>query len=177
MITKYREIEERAIEYVADLMCVAARTAPKAKGVDNLVAMVVKGRVKDQLAEEMRRIAKTTGAHFFERDAICLDKAALVVLLGQKVKPLGVPACGYCGFANCAENEKNNGLCAISIGDLGIAIGSAVSVAAQHHVDNRVMFSIGRAALNLDIFEEDVVKIAYGIPLSISGKNPFFDRT
>jgi uncharacterized ferredoxin-like protein len=37
------------------------------------------------------------------------------------------------------------------------------------------MFSIGKAALNIGIFEEEV-KIAYGIPLSISGKSPFFDR-
>jgi uncharacterized ferredoxin-like protein len=70
---------------------------------------------------------------------------------------------------------KNSGLCAISIGDLGIAIGSAVSVAANHRVDNRVMLSVGRAALNLDFFEEKV-KIAYGIPLNVSGKNPFYDR-
>jgi len=175
MITKSKEIEERTVERVADLMCVAARTAPKGKGIDNLVVMTVKAGTKNQLVDEMRRIAKTTGAQFFERDANCVEKAALVVLMGQKVKPMGVPSCGYCGYANCEENVKNSGLCAISIGDLGIAIGSAVSVAAQHHVDNRIMFSIGRAALNLDMFEEDV-SVVYGIPLSASGKNPFFDR-
>lgn len=176
MIIKSQEIEESALNQVAELMCLSARTAPKGRGVDNLVTMIVKGRVKDQLSEEMRRIAKTTGAQFFERDANCVDKVPLIVLLGQKVKPMGVNPCGFCGYTNCAENAKNNGLCAISIGDLGIAMGSAVSVAANHHVDNRVMFSIGRAALNLEVFEEDVVKVAYGIPLSVSGKSPFFDR-
>jgi len=50
-----------------------------------------------------------------------------------------------------------------------------VSVAADLRVDNRVMYSVGKAALNIGILGEDV-KIAYGIPLSISGKNPFFDR-
>ena len=64
----------------------------------------------------------------------------------------------------------------MSIGDLGIAIGSAVSVAAAHHVDNRVMFSAGKAALNLKLFDDSQVCIAYGIPLSVSGKSPFFDR-
>ncbi|VBB08772.1 Hypothetical protein LUCI_4053 [Lucifera butyrica] len=176
MISKSQELEERMMETVAGLMCVAARTAPKARGVDNLVILTVKAREKDQLVEEMRRIAKSSGAQFFERDALCVEKASLVLLLGQKVQPLGVPACGYCGFDNCAENVKNKGLCAISIGDLGIAVGSAVSTASSHHVDNRVMFSIGKAALNLDLFEEDV-KVAYGIPLSVSGKNPFYDRT
>lgn len=175
MITQSREIEERTVERVADLMCVAARTAPKGRGIDNLVTMTVKARDKDMIAEEMRRIAKIHQMAFFERDAACVDKAALVVLLGQKVKPMGVSPCGYCGWADCAENAKNDGLCAISIGDLGIAIGAAVNVAALHHVDNRVMFSIGRATLNLDVFGEEV-KIAYGIPLSVSGKSPFFDR-
>ncbi len=175
MITKSQEIEERSIERIADLMCVAARTAPKARGVDNLVVMLVKAREKDQLAEEMRKIAAQSGSQFFARDAGCLDKAAAVILLGQKIQPLGVSPCGYCGKGNCADCAKQGGLCAISIGDLGIAIGSAVATAALHHIDNRVMFSVGKAALNLNLFPEDVT-IAYGIPLSIAGKNIFFDR-
>ena len=177
MIIQSRESEQRAIEQVADLMCIAARTAPKARGVDNLIVMVIKGRTKDQLVEEMKKIASASGAQFFERDANCLEKTPLALLLGQRVnKPLGVQPCGYCGYSNCKENTEQSGVCAISAGDLGIALGSAVSIASQHHVDNRIMFSIGRAALNLDIFEEDV-SIAYGIPLSVSGKSPFFDRS
>jgi len=175
MISKSSEIEERAIDRVAELMCLAARTAPKAKGIDNLVVMTVKAGVKDQLADEMRRIAKQSGFQFFERDAGCIEKAHSILILGQKVKPVGVSPCGYCGYSDCKDNTQNGGMCAISVGDLGIALGAAVSVAAHHHVDNRVMFSIGRAALNLAIFEEDV-KVAYGVPLSASGKNPFFDR-
>jgi uncharacterized ferredoxin-like protein len=175
MIIKSKEIEERAVERIADLICVAARTAPKGRGVDNLVVMLIKAREKDQLAEEMRKIAKDTGAQFFDRDAGCLDKAAAVILLGQKVTAMGVTPCGYCGWANCAECAKHNGQCAISVGDLGVAVGSAVATAALHHIDNRVMLSVGKAALNLNLFPEEV-KIAYGIPLSISGKNVFFDR-
>jgi len=175
MITKSQEIEERAVERVADLMCVAARTAPKGRGVDRLVTMVVNAREKDRLAEEMRRIAKESGATFFERDGNCVDQATAVVLLGQRVQPMGVAPCGYCGYANCAECAKGTGMCAISTGDLGIALGSAVSTAAVHHVDNRIMFSIGKAAINIDLFDEEV-KIAYGIPLSVSGKSPFHDR-
>ncbi|MDR3562678.1 MAG: DUF2148 domain-containing protein [Negativicutes bacterium] len=175
MITKSEQIEERAVERIADAMCVAARTAPKAKGTDRLVTMVVNAREKDRLADEMRRIAKDSGPAFFERDAGCLDRSAAVVLLGQRVQPMGVAPCGFCGYADCAACVQGTGMCAISTGDLGIAIGSAVSTAAQHHVDNRVMFSVGKAALNIDLFDDDV-KIAYGIPLSISGKSPFFDR-
>ena len=72
MITKSKEIEERAIERVADSMCVAARTAPKGKGLDNLVTMTVKGGVKNQLVDEMRLIARTSGVQFFDRDATCV---------------------------------------------------------------------------------------------------------
>jgi uncharacterized ferredoxin-like protein len=65
--------------------------------------------------------------------------------------------------------------CAFNTGDLGIAIGSAVSVAMDARVDNRIMFSIGKAVKDMKLLGEEV-KIIYGIPLSIAGKNLFFDR-
>lgn len=175
MIITSQEVEERTVERIADLMCVAARTAPKGKGVDNLVTLIVNGQEKEKLAVEMRRIAQESGMAFFERDANCLDKSAVVVLLGQKVKPMGVKPCGFCGYADCAACGKGTGMCAISIGDLGIAIGSAANSAGFYHADNRVMFSVGKAALNIGLFDGEV-KVAYGIPLSITGKSPFFDR-
>jgi uncharacterized ferredoxin-like protein len=176
MIANGKDMEQRAVEEVAALMCAAARTAPKAKGVDNLVTLVVTGEDKDRLAKEMRRVAEEHSIGFFARDADCVDKSQAVVLLGQRPLPAYVPQCGYCGFADCQENIKNTGVCAISMGDLGIAACSAAAVAALHHIDNRIMFSIGRAALNLKLFDDDQVKEAYGIPLSVSGKSPFFDR-
>jgi uncharacterized ferredoxin-like protein len=175
MIINSQEVEARTVERIADLMCVAARTAPKARGVDNLVTLIVNGQDKDHLSAEMRRIAQESGSQFFERDANCIDKVALVVLLGQKVKPIGVKPCGFCGYADCGECAQGTGMCAISIGDLGIALGSAVNSAALYHADNRVMFSIGKAAINIGLLGEEV-KAAYGIPLSITGKSPFFDR-
>lgn len=175
MISSSQEVEERTVGRIADMMCVAARTAPKGRGIDNLVTLIVTGQDKEKLSAEMRRIAQESGSQFFERDANGIDKAALVVLLGQKVKPLGVKPCGYCGYADCAECAQGTGMCAISTGDLGIALGSAVNTAALYHADNRVMFSVGKAAVSIGLFGEEV-KVAYGIPLSISGKNPFFDR-
>lgn len=177
MITKNAEMEARAVDQVVELMALAARTAPKAKGVDNLVIVAARATAKDQLTSEMRRIVQEDGGlPNFERDAGNVDKAAVVLLLGQRVKPLGPKPCGFCGFKDCEDNLKNSGLCAISIGDLGIALGSAVSVAAAHHVDNRIMFTLGRAAINLNLFDDKEVRVAYGIPISVSGKNPFFDR-
>jgi uncharacterized ferredoxin-like protein len=87
-----------------------------------------------------------------------------------------VKYCGRCGFKDCDEKDKHPGFpCTFNSGDLGIAIDSAVSVAMDHRVDNRVMYTIGQAALEMKILGEEV-KIAFGIPLSVSAKNPFFDR-
>jgi uncharacterized ferredoxin-like protein len=37
------------------------------------------------------------------------------------------------------------------------------------------MYSAGKAAIELGLLGTEV-KVAYGIPLSATGKNPFFDR-
>ena len=79
-----------------------------------------------------------------------------------------------CGFKNCAAKPENVP-CVFNVNDLGIAIGSAVSVAADHRVDNRVMYTVGQAALELGLLGKDV-KIALAIPLTAMSKNPFFDR-
>jgi uncharacterized ferredoxin-like protein len=50
-----------------------------------------------------------------------------------------------------------------------------VSIATDNRVDNRILFTVGLIAVELGLLGGDV-KIAYGIPLSVSGKNPFFDR-
>ncbi|MDR3210388.1 MAG: ferredoxin domain-containing protein, partial [Planctomycetota bacterium] len=59
--------------------------------------------------------------------------------------------------------------------DLGIGTGSAVALAADRRVDNRVMFSAGQAGVNLKLFSPRVTA-ALGIPLSVSKKSPFYDR-
>ena len=83
--------------------------------------------------------------------------------------------CQFCGFENCKACLDAGGKCAYTAMDLGIAIGAAVSVAADARVDNRVMFSAGRAAMEMKLLGEKVCQMV-GIPLSVSGKSPFFDR-
>ena len=65
--------------------------------------------------------------------------------------------------------------CVFNVTDLGIAVGSAVSIAADNRIDNRVMYSAGKGALKAGMLPPDV-RIAYGIPLSISSKSIYFDR-
>ena len=67
------------------------------------------------------------------------------------------------------------GLCGWDALDVGIALGSAAAAAADARVDNRVMFSVGRAARSLGLLGASVT-LVLGIPLSVSGKSPFFDR-
>jgi uncharacterized ferredoxin-like protein len=167
--------ETRALETVAELMCLAARTAPKARGIDNLHMTIVRGKAKDRVTARMREIAVAGDVAFFARDAGGCDAAPLVVLIGTKVAPLGVPQCGYCGFGDCQACAAAGGRCAYNSGDLGIALGSAAAVAAAHHADNRMMFSFGKAAVDLGILAPEV-RIAVGIPLTGTGKSPFFDR-
>ena len=78
-------------------------------------------------------------------------------------------------FFQLEKNKHPDHPCVFNTGDLGIAIGSAASVAMDSRVDSRIMYTVGQALLEMRIFGEEV-KIIYGIPLSISGKNPFFDR-
>ncbi len=175
MIMQSTEIEKRVAMGVAELMVAAARTAPKGCGIDNLELLIIDGAEKESISEELRKITRETGVDFFARDAGNLESSHALVLLGTRIGPIDCPNCGYCGYKDCGENRAHKGICAFNTGDLGIAIGSAVSVAANHRIDNRVLFSAGRAALNLGFFSP-AIKVAYGIPLSVSGKSPFFDR-
>lgn len=175
MIYNNSDAEKRAILTVADLMLAAARTAPKGCGVDNLVSMIIDGKEKDDLSQAMRAIAEETGADFFNRDANNVDACPVVLVLGSYDQPIGLDNCSLCGFKDCAETKKAGANCAFNVNDLGIALGSAVSVAAQHKIDNRIMFSAGKAAMRLS-YLPDNVRVALAIPLSVSAKSIFFDR-
>lgn len=177
MFLKNNEAESGGVKQAAKAMCVAARTAPKGKGVDNLVTAIVgEGEEKEKLIAKMKDLAEEWELPFFARDAENIANADALVLLGTKVEALGIPECGYCGFANCKEQEQSDkGVCAFNTGDLGIAIGSAVSKAADLRVDNRVLYTAGRTAVELGLLGDEV-EVAYGIALNAAGKNIFFDR-
>ena len=99
-----------------------------------------------------------------------------MILMGTKIDPLRLKICGMCGYADCDEKDKHPEIpCVFNTGDLGIAIGSAVSVAMDNRVDNRIMYTVGQAVKLMGLLPEEY-KIIYGIPLSVSSKNVFFDR-
>ena len=175
MAKNSRDAETEGVLHVANLMCVAARTAPKARGIDNIVSIVLTDKEKDSFARKMEEFGKRTErAAGFARDANCVRQAQAVVLIGTKFDPAGLD-CGFCGFDNCKKCDEARSRCAHNSGDLGIAVGSAVSIASNHRVDNRVMYTVGWTSVEGKILGEKV-KMVLGIPLSASGKNIFFDR-
>ena len=176
MIYHSDELEMEAVLDAARRMCAAARTAPKAKGIDHIVTMVLTGADKDRVADELERLSAPLGYGFFMRDAGNVRAAAALVLIGGREGSRGLnEGCRHCHFDNCADCAEKGGVCVYDPMDLGIAIGSAVVAAADDRVDNRVLFSAGRAAMSLGLMGEDA-RMVMGIPLSVRGKNPFFDR-
>lgn len=171
------DIRRETLLGIAEKMLIAARTAPKGRGVDNLVISMAEKDIIELIAAKMKEMAQNgVAGNFFIRDANNILLCDALVLIGTSINPLGLKYCGMCGFKDCEEKKMHpDHPCAFNTGDLGIAIGSAVSVAMEARVDNRVMFSVGMAARELKLLGDEV-KIVYGIPLSSSGKNPFFDR-
>ena len=171
------DIRKKAILEVAEKMCIAARTAPKARGKDYMVISIAGEDEIKKISDYMLKMkGEMNLPHFFERDAINILSAQYMVIIGTKIQSLGLPLCGMCGYKNCEEKDRYpNHPCSFNTGDLGIAIGSAVSIAMDSRIDNRIMYTVGQAVKKMQLFEKDV-KIIYGIPLNVGPKNPFFDR-
>jgi uncharacterized ferredoxin-like protein len=132
MIIDSGNAEADAALIVAKLMIVAARTAPKAHGEDSIKTAIVTEEDKTRLSEKMKEIGETKNSYTFSRDAMDVLDSNAVVLIGAK---LGDPN-DYMAFR-------------VKLIDLGIAIGSAVKIASDLNLDNRVMWSVGVAALEL----------------------------
>ncbi|WFO76325.1 ferredoxin [Desulfurococcaceae archaeon MEX13E-LK6-19] len=145
-------------------MVVSAITAPKAKGIDNIVVAIIHEKDElEKLAKKMEELAESYG-EFFRRDADNIRRSQAVVLIGCKIIDIGVKK----------PNEyKYDVNLVLSLINLGIAIGSAVKTASIHNVDNRIMYTVGVAAKNLRLIDADVI---IGIPLSATSKNIYFDR-
>ena len=182
------EAELEAIRTAAVLMAASARTAPKTRGVDMTQTMIVEGDDIELLAAAMEKASGTkveTVAPIFRRDAENVRRSACVVLIAVSGVPKKLDRpfnCGACGFNTCLEllnarpkqgDDFNGPVCAFQAMDLGAALVSAAKIAGDLNIDNRIMYTVGVAAMKLCWLEADIV---VGIPLSTTGKNPYFDR-
>jgi len=175
MISQF-EFDKETILDIAKKMAIAARTAPKGRGRDTLDIMIATRNDIDKIASRMDKIFEEQNVAFFQSDANNLRNCEAVLFIGTSIDTLGLSYCGFCGLETC-QNKNNHPEvpCTFNNIDLGIAIGSAVSVAADHRIDNRVLFSAGKAILELKLMN-DSNKVIFGIGLSVSSKNIFFDR-
>jgi len=169
------------LEMVAQLMALSATTAPKSKGEDFVRTMVVSGQNLAALAKAMADYGRQSGKGHFDRDGANVAASGALLLVGlRKATPCGLD-CGACGFATCKELlgqapvdvEFRGPVCAYRLLDLGVALGSAAKTASLHNVDNRIMYRAGVAARRMGLVDWELV---LGVPLSVSGKSPFFDR-
>ncbi len=171
------ELRQDALLDIARKMILAGRTAPKARGVNTIAMSILTGSDIQALATKMKEIGEQEDNPIFLRDADNVMKSAkVVVIMGTEIQSLGLKTCGLCGFPDCEAKDREPDVpCAFNTGDLGIAIGSAISILTDARIDNRIMYTIGFAARELGLLGKGY-KIIYGIPMSASSKNPFFDR-
>lgn len=164
------------------LMAVSARTAPKPRGIDEIVVKIISDpRNIEALAKVMENLA-TEEKPFFRRDAenVRLSDAIILIGLRNGGKTMGFN-CGGCGYESCKALEAHRiegrefkgPSCIFQILSLGIALGSAVKTASMLNLDNRIMYTVGVAARNMGLLDADII---IGIPVSARGKNIYFDR-
>jgi uncharacterized ferredoxin-like protein len=177
---------DEGLRIIASLMEISIKTAPKARGIDTIVTKTLTGDELNNIAARMEEMGEQLGAPFFIRDATSMRRAGACLLIGCRGFEVAGLNCGACGKRKCSELQDQtlqHGIdtvysgpnCALRVTDLGIAVGSAAKTASMHNVDNRILFTAGSAALSLHLLPK--CTIAYTIPLSISEKNIFFDRT
>jgi uncharacterized ferredoxin-like protein len=173
MVQNERDLRKELVIQAARRMLVAARTAPKGKGIDLIEMALVTNDDLHRLSKEMVKIAAEKGLAFFLRDAENILQADVVMILGTRRKIQGLN-CAHCGYKTC-ESKPEEVPCTLNTVDLGIALGSACATASDLRVDTRVMFSAGLAAQRLGLLGADCGCVM-AIPVSATSKNPFFDR-
>lgn len=167
------------IRMVAELMAIAARTAPKSKGEDFVKTLIIEGNDVAKLADSMVEYGENNQKRNFDRDGMNVKNSSAVLLIGIKDATTCGLNCGACGFDMCKDvqtkelTEFKGPQCAHRLLDMGIALGSAVKTAGLLNVDNRIMYRIGAVARKVGLCDWDFVM---GVPLSATGKSIFFDR-
>src|SRR4030066_1081424 len=176
-----KEVAEMVIKFMA----VSARTAPKAGGKDFLeIVVVTKEADLKKIAYTMKEYApKSTNEAFWLRDASNIENSQALLLVGLSKPVTAGYDCGACGYPTCAEFAKNKQMkdkemgytgphCVMRMMDIGVALSSAAKTASLLNVDCRVQQRVGAAARAIGLIQAEVVM---GIPVSIRGKNIYFD--
>jgi uncharacterized ferredoxin-like protein len=100
------EQEREGVLGTANLMVVAARTAPKSGGVDDIFTAVVVGPEIGFLADDMEKIGAERKVKEWAQQALEVSNSDAVVLIGVRGTKRYVTNCGACGYESCSEFEK-----------------------------------------------------------------------
>jgi uncharacterized ferredoxin-like protein len=74
--------EREAVLEAAKLMLIAARTAPKTGGVDDVLILIIYGEEKEAIAEKMEKIGEERKIEGFRWDAKNVRDSEAAVLIG-----------------------------------------------------------------------------------------------
>ncbi len=188
-------LDKEGLTIVAQLMAIAARTAPKTGGADWITTEIATVKEKKDISRMMQRLGKMKEKAYSKTnlkrgvatridwmsDAQAVENSGLLFLIGVQGRKVVTINCGGCGFSTCSEMLKQKPLsikgggfsgpyCMYRIMDLSIAAGSAVKTAMDNNVDNRMMQKVGVAALRLGLLKP--CDLILGIPLCY-GKEHF----
>ena len=177
---------KETVKMVINLMAASARTAPKAGGKDFLEIAVITEEYKlRRISDIMKDYApESTNEAYWLRDASNIENSQALLLVGLSKPVTAGYDCGGCGYQSCDEFSKNRQMkgkkmgytgphCTMRMMDIGVALSSAAKTAGMLNVDNRIQQRVGATARELGYIKAEVVM---GIPVSISGKNIYFDR-
>lgn len=90
-MTTEETIRDKALTDIARRMLIAARTAPKGKGVDNTVLALCDKEDIKKLSDHLKQMhAQGRAADYFVRDAENILTASAMLLLGTKVQTMGL---------------------------------------------------------------------------------------
>lgn len=175
---------------VDDIIFLAASDKQKSRIAKKMIDV---GRDKAK-GKSNRTVSRAIATSWMSDAKTVADSQGLILIAVKGKKTFGAN-CGCCGFKSCKDfqihisRDRNSSVlgpfCIFKIWDLGIAIASGAKTASMLNVDNRIMYRIGTAVEKLRIFRGSASKKGgisnrispiLGLPLSISGKNIYFDR-
>jgi uncharacterized ferredoxin-like protein len=94
---------EDGLRFIASLMEISAKTAPKGKGVDAVVTKTLMREELKSVATRLEEMGEERGIPFFKRDSESIRQAGACIFIGCRGNETAGLNCGACGKALCSE--------------------------------------------------------------------------
>lgn len=184
-IKEMAQLVNSGLDRAVELMAVAAHNSFRFKDRNTVKIITVEGEDLEQIAEycfslgDMAPLAARDGRHL----AQLMKEPCSLMVIGDKRKSDFNYNCGACGYKTCAELNKaeevesltaNGPSCMFKNLNLGIAANAAASMAHRLGLHCRVFSTLAFSALALEVITD--VDIVISVSVSVSKKNPYFDR-